>query len=1757
MALSAVMVLSSAPAPAKAAGNNSTWQQVAGDVLSSAAQATSLYVVNGVPYVSAASASKVQAWKGNGSGWTSLLDQSTTAPTNTSLFLNEAGKPYVAYSNSATAGYTKVMKFTSGTSWTSLDAPVPANDTPPLKASSISLTIDEDGTPYLAANQTSMSGRVSVTKYKNSAWEYVGSKSIAGEQAFSASMDLYQSTPYVAYCVNDSFAYGAYVTMKKYDGTQWNTVGNAQISTKSSSYLSGAYVAMKISSNGTPYVAFADPGTGNRLMVKKLSGSNWITVGSDYLTAGEASSISLYVDGETPYVAYKDGTAASTAGVTVKGFNSQSNGWITLGNSEIAQSSNAKGISLFVESGIPYVSYSTNSAVKVMKYAEPPKQLVTITPGNASVVYAGTTIDLSSVSGLFTVTNGAGARTYSLEAASSEGSGEGQLNNGTSLSVTKAGIFRIGLVTAESSTHTAGSKAIATLTVGKGTQIAPSGLSAGYASSSTASDGKITGLTNGREYEYKLTGGPAYTKVTASASGEIPDLPVGTYVVRLPETSLYNASADSTEIMVVDAASLTYSATVNTASYTYPAATANYAQQAEQQFTLTNTGTGTLTGLSVSLSNADFTITSMVFVTQLAPNGQATIRVRPQTGLAAGTHTGTLTFTGADGISLTVDLSFTVNKIQTYNSLIPGASSSYNSIYNGTAWELVHWFKFGASDGKRVYTLEEGTTGQGFFRGSQLTFTSVGTFVVGLVTEETDIYAQTPKILFTINVSKGTIPTPTIGAVNASAGSSDGKITGLIANKECEYKLVGESSYTTVTTNANGQITGLPAGTYVVRYPDNDLHTASSDSNSATIGEDALAYSAAVNPSSHTFAAAGYGYGPQQEQPFTITNTGTSTITNLSASLINGERFTISTPLSAAELAPHATATVSVQPNSGLSVGTHTGTLAITGADGISLMVDLSFAVRKGDQNRPEGLGTENATPGTSDGKIIHLIPGTKYEYRLSSESEYREGVADANGQITGLPAGAYLVRFAATDLYNASPDSNSVTIGEGALTYSASVNPSSHSFTAATYGYGPQQTQEFTITNTGNSPLTGLSASLINGERFTISTPLSAAELAPHATAIVSVQPNSGLSVGTHTGTLALTGADGISLTVDLSFTVYKRDQNRPEGLGAEHATIGHSDGKIIHLVPGTKVEYRLNSESAYREGMADANGQITGLPAGAYVVRFAATDLYNASPDSNVIEIRNRQSSESSVIAVTAPANAVINQDEAAITATVTNSVVDLTVQVTVSAGASWMLYSDSACTHEISKTLQLSVGLNTAYLKVIAQDGTSTVYKVNITRKSPSSDGDSNSTGGSTSAGSSDGASVIVNGETKIAGTAQTTTDPDGRTTTTVTVDSGRLESILASEKSGAVVVIPVAGNADTAAGVLTGQMVKIMENQAATLVVRTDSSTYTLPASEINITAVSQQLGTNVDLKDITVVVRIADPSNQMASAVEKAAKNGGFSLMLPSVDYTVTGSYGGRTVSISSFNAYVERRIAIPEGIDPAKITTGVVVEPNGTVYHVPTQVTVMDSKYYAVINSLTNSTYSVIWNPIEFTDMNNHWAKASVNNMGSRKVVTGVGNGEYDPDRNMTRAEFAAVMVRGLGLAPDKGSSSFRDVASTEWYCGYIKTAAAYGIIKGYSDTKFGPNDTITREQAMTMIARAMKITGLTSGLANGEGSKLLEAYNDSANVSAFAYESITECIKTGVVSGRGSHTLAPKAYVTRAEVAAMVERLLQKSKLI
>jgi mannan endo-1,4-beta-mannosidase len=365
-----------------------------------------------------------------------------------------------------------------------------------------------------------------------------------------------------------------------------------------------------------------------------------------------------------------------------------------------------------------------------------------------------------------------------------------------------------------------------------------------------------------------------------------------------------------------------------------------------------------------------------------------------------------------------------------------------------------------------------------------------------------------------------------------------------------------------------------------------------------------------------------------------------------------------------------------------------------------------------------------------------------------------------------------------------------------------------------------------------------------------------------------------------------------------------------------------------------------------------------------------------------------------------------------------------------------------------------------------------------------------------------------------------------------------------------------VLTVTSNSEVVNCEFSGQMIQQLEGKEAILEVKTANATYTLPAQQININDISKQFGQDVNLKDIQVKITISKPSDETAKLVENAAKAGEFSIVIPPIEFAVQCTYKGKIVEVTGFEAYVERTVAIPDGVDPSKVTTAIVVDRDGTVRQVPTKIVVINGKSYAVINSLTNSVYVLISHPVTFVDITNHWAKKAIEDMSSRMIFDKVGDSRFQPDKDITRGEFTAIMVKALGLKTGTAGNLFKDVGVNVRYSGYIKTAVDYKLITGYGDGRFGVMDKVTREQAMTVIANAMKITGLKADLENGEAEKLLAAFTDSDKTAAWAKESVASCIKTGLVQGSKAG-LAPKNNITRAELAEIIMKLLQKSNLI
>ncbi|APO45539.1 hypothetical protein BS614_16955 [Paenibacillus xylanexedens] len=416
---------------------------------------------------------------------------------------------------------------------------------------------------------------------------------------------------------------------------------------------------------------------------------------------------------------------------------------------------------------------------------------------------------------------------------------------------------------------------------------------------------------------------------------------------------------------------------------------------------------------------------------------------------------------------------------------------------------------------------------------------------------------------------------------------------------------------------------------------------------------------------------------------------------------------------------------------------------------------------------------------------------------------------------------------------------------------------------------------------------------------------------------------------------------------------------------------------------------------------------------------------------------------------------------------------------------------------------------------------------------------------------------GVDIYVNGQKQEQSATATTSTVNNQVTTTVHVDNDKVINQIGSGLR--TLLLPITGTGKGAVvGELNGKLVKTMEGSNAEVVIQTDSGTYTLPANQIRLDQILNQFGNTIPLEDITIQIAIVPSATSKQTAIQAAAdKLENTTVVATPVDFEVKAIWNGQQVNVDRFNSYVERSITLPEGVDGSKITTGVVLQPDGSLLHVPTKVIKGNVQDSAIINSLTNSTYALIYHPATFSDVSSHWSRDDVQDLASRLIVQGTGENVFAPDRSITRAEFTAVLLRGLGLHSPRSTeaASFTDVKTGSWYEDEVQTAVSYGLISGYADDSFRPNSEISRAEALTIVSRAMKLVGLAQADAS-ETTSLLSTYSDSAKVQAWAAEPVASAIKQELVQGADGKLMSD-ADISRAQSAAIVKRLLAKAGLI
>ena len=184
-----------------------------------------------------------------------------------------------------------------------------------------------------------------------------------------------------------------------------------------------------------------------------------------------------------------------------------------------------------------------------------------------------------------------------------------------------------------------------------------------------------------------------------------------------------------------------------------------------------------------------------------------------------------------------------------------------------------------------------------------------------------------------------------------------------------------------------------------------------------------------------------------------------------------------------------------------------------------------------------------------------------------------------------------------------------------------------------------------------------------------------------------------------------------------------------------------------------------------------------------------------------------------------------------------------------------------------------------------------------------------------------------------------------------------------------------------------------------------------------------------------------------------------------------------------------------------------------------------------------------------------FSDVKNHANKAAIEALASRGIINGMGQGTFMPNKTMTRAEFAAIVTRSLGLTA-KDTKVFSDVPSSKWYAGYIGTANSSGIVNGVGSGKFNPDGTITRQEAAAMVARAAKLCGLDPSMDAAATKDMLAQFGDYRSVASWAKKPMAFCYSVNILD-QSDLNIEPTKAILRCEIAQMLYNMLSAAELI
>ena len=342
-----------------------------------------------------------------------------------------------------------------------------------------------------------------------------------------------------------------------------------------------------------------------------------------------------------------------------------------------------------------------------------------------------------------------------------------------------------------------------------------------------------------------------------------------------------------------------------------------------------------------------------------------------------------------------------------------------------------------------------------------------------------------------------------------------------------------------------------------------------------------------------------------------------------------------------------------------------------------------------------------------------------------------------------------------------------------------------------------------------------------------------------------------------------------------------------------------------------------------------------------------------------------------------------------------------------------------------------------------------------------------------------------------------------------------------------------------NAVVSAGDVDKLVQEAAENQSPTIVIKPEIAGDVTEA-QVSIPASTMSQIQNKTNASLTISTPIADATIPHEALDTLASEDG---------EIIVTAKQTGQAVTFT-LTAGGETVEQIPGGLtltvpveDAGPGTVAMLIHEDGT-REVIQQSIVEDGKMSIPLDG--SATVEIVDNGRTFADVPpENWASEAVTFAAARELFSGTSETSFSPDETMSRAMLATVLYRLEGQPEQAVMSAYSDVSDGAWYADSIAWAVENGIVSGYGDGQFGPNDSVTREQFVVMLWRYV---------GSPKASRRDLEFADADQVSDYAQEALCWAVENGVLKGNDSGQLVPGGTATRAEAAQMLKNFMENT---